>query len=287
MWKDSYCIGVDKIDQQHKALFEMVYHLIQTVNENHSWEEQKEECRQSITFLKEYVVEHFADEEAYQEEIGYEGLAQHKKLHKDFTKEVVLYGMKLEQSSFDPAVVKNFLGLLTAWLIYHVADADQKIIQKSVPVISAPLDVALQWYLKSVSDVLHTMVLIDTSLIQKGMVKESDSLGEVFIALDMIGDVEGRVMFGYSKEFAIEMMKQMTSMEMTEIDEMVCSAMAEVSNIISGNAAMVAKGNGYEYDITPPAILTDPDMTKQIVSKNGILLKTPLGVLTVAAEMKH
>lgn len=287
MWKDSYCIGVDKIDQQHKALFEMVYRLIQTVNENHSWEEQKEECRQSIAFLKEYVVEHFADEEAYQEEIGYEGLAQHKKLHKDFTKEVVLYGMKLEQSSFDPAVVKNFLGLLTAWLIYHVADADQKIIQKSVPVISAPLDVALQWYLKSVSDVLHTMVLIDTSLIQEGMVKESDSLGEVFIALDMIGDVEGRVMFGYSKEFAIEMMKQMTSMEMTEIDEMVCSAMAEVSNIISGNAAMVAKGNGYEYDITPPAILTDPDMTKQIVSKNGILLKTPLGVLTVAAEMKH
>ena len=48
-----------------------------------------------LGFLKEYVVYHFRDEEAYQQSIGYAGFEAHQREHQQFTQTVLAYEKKL------------------------------------------------------------------------------------------------------------------------------------------------------------------------------------------------
>ena len=62
MWKDSYRLGVERIDQQHMELFRMTEDLVNAVKAGAG----VEEYQKALGFLKDYVVYHFRDEEAYQ-----------------------------------------------------------------------------------------------------------------------------------------------------------------------------------------------------------------------------
>ena len=126
MWKDSYKIGVDLIDEQHKELFDRVDRLLEVIKKD-DFSEKRDECSKAINFLKEYVVKHFSEEEAYQESIKYSGLDEHKKLHKDFTDEILKQETKIAESNFDISVLQNFATILTNWLVEHVTVEDQKL----------------------------------------------------------------------------------------------------------------------------------------------------------------
>ena len=123
MWKESYRIGIDLIDRQHEELFRATDTLVRAIEAN----ADKQTFRQTITFLKDYTVRHFHDEEAYQASIHYSGMEDHKKAHRKFTGIILDYERRLVESDFDIRIVKDLAGTLTAWLIYHVADADQRI----------------------------------------------------------------------------------------------------------------------------------------------------------------
>jgi len=43
----------------------------------------------------------------------------------------------------------------------------------------------------------------------------------------------------------------------SELDEMCCSAIAELGNMISGNASTMLYNEGIQVDITPPDIVSD------------------------------
>ena len=126
MWKESYRLGVDRIDEQHIELFRMTEELIRAIERRTS----TEAYQKALGFLKDYVIYHFADEEQYQASIGYSGLAEHQKEHREFTSTVLDYEKKLEANGYDLATLKDLAGMLTAWLIYHVADTDQKIVDR-------------------------------------------------------------------------------------------------------------------------------------------------------------
>jgi hemerythrin len=125
MWKESLCIGVEGIDEQHKALFDKTEELLKNVNsgvDNH-----KQECIAAILFLKDYAVKHFQDEEAYQKSIDYPEYEEHKELHESFIQTVLSHEKKMAESDFAEKHVKEFTGTLVAWLVYHVSNTDQKI----------------------------------------------------------------------------------------------------------------------------------------------------------------
>ena len=74
-WRDEYLIGIDKIDEQHKRLFEISEVLDKTNEIN--------EVKDILLYLKEYMEFHFVTEESLMEKYKYEGLEEHKQLHKD------------------------------------------------------------------------------------------------------------------------------------------------------------------------------------------------------------
>ncbi len=127
IWKEKYKLGVPQIDGQHQELFRRVTDFVETVRKPVPWEEKVEKVNQTLAFMKDYVVTHFHDEEAYQKKIGYPQLEAHTKIHNDMVAYVVDIARQYEEQGYQEQLIQQFAGKLLAWLINHVASEDQKI----------------------------------------------------------------------------------------------------------------------------------------------------------------
>lgn len=127
MWKDKYRVGVDLIDEQHKELFSRLSKFIEVVQNDIAWEEKIDQVKETMEFMQEYVVTHFDDEEAYQEEIGYPDIEKHKQAHAKFKQGINDYVEIFEESGYTEEKIQELSGRLMAWLIMHVGHMDQKI----------------------------------------------------------------------------------------------------------------------------------------------------------------
>ncbi|AFS79567.1 hemerythrin-like metal-binding protein [Gottschalkia acidurici 9a] len=127
MWKDKYRVGVDLIDEQHKELFNRLSTFIQIVQNEDNWDDKLDRVKETMEFLQDYVVYHFNDEEAYQEEIGYPDIENHKKIHAEFKQGINDYVKLLEQGGFTQEKIQELSAKLMTWLIMHVGRMDQKI----------------------------------------------------------------------------------------------------------------------------------------------------------------
>lgn len=130
VWKDEFNIGVDIIDKEHKKLFKIINKLFEFKDEEST---RQWACREGIKFFKQHAVNHFADEEAYMDSINYEGIEQHKHLHKGFRENTLpALELELEQSDYSPDSVEHFLGVCAGWLIGHTLSEDVNIVSNSV-----------------------------------------------------------------------------------------------------------------------------------------------------------
>jgi hemerythrin len=127
LWKDQYELGVPLIDAQHKELFRRVEAFLQVLRSGVSWDDKALQLNDTLEFMKGYVVEHFRDEEEYQESIGYPGYEAHKQIHNNMVDYVLEVSKQYEESNKNEDLMQQFGGRLLAWLINHVAAEDQRI----------------------------------------------------------------------------------------------------------------------------------------------------------------
>lgn len=120
-WKDTYNIGVDEVDSQHRQLADMVTRLETSL----ATDQESKELGNTLKFLVDYTKKHFAAEEDLMVSSGFPGLTQHKKLHKTLIQEVtgVLIGLKKGQA-LEPQKLITFL---TEWLVNHILEEDKQI----------------------------------------------------------------------------------------------------------------------------------------------------------------
>lgn len=107
-WREDLNIGVDVIDREHQRLFKIINKLFtfQEEEKDSQWT-----CQEGIKYFKEHAMNHFADEEAYMESIGYEDLEQHQLLHRGFREHTLpALEQELERSDYAPEAVEHFLG---------------------------------------------------------------------------------------------------------------------------------------------------------------------------------
>lgn len=127
LWKDKYELGVPLIDTQHKELFRRVESFMQVLRSEDNWEERVPQLNETLEFMKRYVVEHFRDEEEYQQSINYPGYEAHKEVHNGMVNYVQEVSKQYENSNYDEQLMQQLGGRLLAWLINHVAAEDQRI----------------------------------------------------------------------------------------------------------------------------------------------------------------
>lgn len=275
MWKDTYCLGVAQIDNQHKELFQLVENLIETMDADPC---PRVQLSSAVDFLKKYVHNHFRDEETYQEFIHYPHIEEHKKQHRLFGKTVIEYEKKFQETCYDVNVIKSFTGVLIAWLIYHVMNEDLKIakgeLAQSDDHLSVQTKSVLDCFATSVSHVFETMFEIKTNHLSQSQppIFQDDA---IHAKIEFVGEFAGEIIYSFPKKFASHVMLAMTGMQLHEMDHILHSAMAEISNIISGNAATELVRQGQECDIRPPVMSIG-----SIPFNNALLDRHTLGITT-------
>jgi len=274
MWKETLRIGVDIIDEQHKELFEKAEELLGEVNSTAI--ERKQKCISLILYLKDYAVKHFADEEAYQESIGYKGFAIHKKIHEEFKKDVLYHERKMIGSDFSDKDVKEFTGLLIAWLLYHVSDADQKIVKKSeeLDLLHSYSDIISY----SICNILDIYQVTDSQSVKKADVYDEINDDIFVIRAGLGGDISGYITLIYPPEFVKSLIFSMTGYESESIDDLGKSLLLAVSDF---TCQAICRLISKEKDIDCHADLSAITNKYAIQSDERIALDTGKGIVEV------
>jgi len=274
MWKDSFCIGIKEIDEQHKVLFDKVEELI---NEIRKGTVCKETCISTIVFLKDYSISHFADEEAYQRSINYPDYPKHKALHEQFLKTVLEHEATMVACDFELTSMKHFAGMLGAWLLYHVADEDQKITSLAVPVDNLSTYDEMAFF--SVKDALHKLAGFDIDSM-KVIESHNDCFKEsVTVRVGLVGDERGEVVISFPHILTKSLIFNMLGFTPDYIGELEMSALKEIANIVSGSICgqLVSNKNCF-LDIMPPEIVER--------DTNGNLdIDTGKGIIEISVEI--
>ena len=276
MWKESLRIGLDVIDGQHIEIFKITDELLKALRGGDA--ARKEKCVETVLYLKEYAVKHFNDEEAYMRSIGYRDIDQHKILHDKFRETVAQHENKMLKSDYAYEDIKNFTGMLIAWLLYHISDADQKI-EKTGAGAPHRHDGIVR---DSVCETINKMARLNQSVIIAGA-REEPPDGSLAVEISFTGDISGHVTYVYSVPFMKNLIHAMMNYTPDEIDGLVVSALFETSNIISGTVCgKIAKEEGIFCDITTPQKTQTPPR-----SGERIILDTGIGVIEVDLEVVY
>ncbi|MFZ5353499.1 MAG: bacteriohemerythrin [Bacillota bacterium] len=120
-WKDDLAIGVLEVDNQHKELFKKVSDLFEACTAGKG----KEEISQVVSYLEDYVVVHFRDEEGLQAKYSYPEFESHKKQHEQFIKDFIALKEKLQFEGPTATVIIQLNHTLVNWLINHIRKTDK------------------------------------------------------------------------------------------------------------------------------------------------------------------
>jgi hemerythrin-like metal-binding protein len=279
MWKNSYAVGNDLIDGQHRELFAMADDLVDAIRRRKG-SAGPEACARAVTFLKDYTVKHFSDEEDLQAALGYADLTAHKELHLGFVATVTDYEKRLLESDFDSKVMQQFAGAVIGWLIYHVVGEDKKITEKvaagvrDVPDRTEPAQFDA-CFADSACEVLGQMLNIPVRVITE--TPPGSEKGDISVSVGLTGDCPGKAEFVFPLVTALRIVQSLTMTDPDGFNDMVESALREISNIVSGNAASRIAEMGYACDITPPKL----HRGQRPFLIGGKAVKCELGVMAV------
>ncbi|TVM32323.1 bacteriohemerythrin [Oceanidesulfovibrio marinus] len=120
VWSDKLSVGIDSIDDQHKILVD----LINELNEAMKQRKANEAIIDVLDRLKNYVVEHFANEEKLFDRYGYPETKSHKEIHTMFVDKVVEFDKALKAGSVTLSM--EIMKFLKDWLTGHIMGTDKK-----------------------------------------------------------------------------------------------------------------------------------------------------------------
>lgn len=112
VWQDSYALGDDKIDQEHKDFFELAEKLAITT--------AQPELLSTISDLLQHVKVHFGDEEEVMQKVGFHHYKSHVKEHNLMLEQLLNITHKIEQKIWHHDEVQSFLDKWTK----HILHAD-------------------------------------------------------------------------------------------------------------------------------------------------------------------
>ena len=105
---------------------------------------------------------------------------------------------------------------------------------------------------------------------------------DITVIIGVSGKLQGNVLYGFSDSVSTEVVRRMIGEDMDARDPMALSALGEIANVITGNAATELTANGYPCDISPPVIIEPRGSTLTSTVPRQILVtfKSELGLLT-------
>ncbi|MDH3228541.1 MAG: bacteriohemerythrin [Alphaproteobacteria bacterium] len=113
-WQDSFSVGNEKMDDQHKGLVDLVNLL-----------DDEDMTGIALERLKSYVQEHFRDEERLLQAAGYPDLDEQKIQHKEFEDWLAQTHQSYVTGSGSKTLRQDVQEYLKSWLTEHILESDK------------------------------------------------------------------------------------------------------------------------------------------------------------------
>lgn len=119
-WDESFSVGVDELDRQHRGLLQATAGLAAAMRENAG----RRAVGQVVSELAWYAREHFLAEERLMAQWRFPGLDEHRAEHERFARRLGYFSCGLRLSK--PGVDRELLDFLQEWLRHHLLGLDQQ-----------------------------------------------------------------------------------------------------------------------------------------------------------------
>jgi hemerythrin len=123
-WQDAYNTGIEKLDVQHRRLFEIAneaYGLLK----NDLRVDKYDDIVAILTELRDYTRYHFQTEEEYMMSIGYKKFLSHKAEHADFIAKIDEVDLNKIDSNQDE-YLRTTLDFVCNWITGHILGRDKQ-----------------------------------------------------------------------------------------------------------------------------------------------------------------
>lgn len=119
-WQDSYSLGINEIDNQHKKLVSLIAKLYDAMSQAKA----NDVVGPILTELVMYTKTHFTTEEKYFAQFAYADAANHKLEHEKFVLKVKDFKDKFDSGKVGVSI--QLMNFLKDWLLNHILKSDKK-----------------------------------------------------------------------------------------------------------------------------------------------------------------
>jgi chemotaxis protein CheX len=112
---------------------------------------------------------------------------------------------------------------------------------------------------------------------------------EITVIISMIGAVAGTVFYSMSNESAIQFASALMGEKFYTLNELVQSGIAELGNVITGQASMRLAEAGYESNISTPSLIIGKGASISTFEYPRLVvpLTTPIGSFTIHLSLRE
>ncbi len=122
-WNENLKIGIPAIDKQHQMLCDTIDNFLDACKSGKG----RQEIVNIVSFLEQYTIRHFHDEEIVQKQSGYPKFAEHKAIHDDFIKKVQELKEEIIRDGVSIVTVGKINSVVVDWLLNHIKKEDQEL----------------------------------------------------------------------------------------------------------------------------------------------------------------
>jgi hemerythrin len=120
IWNETYSVGVQELDDQHKALIRMINEMQYAMNNDKG----QEAISSIVNQMFDYMEVHFTTEEGYMQKCAYPGLQGHQLKHEEFR--VKARDLRERTASGEFILSFEVVQFLSDWLQNHIMISDMK-----------------------------------------------------------------------------------------------------------------------------------------------------------------
>jgi chemotaxis protein CheX len=144
-------------------------------------------------------------------------------------------------------------------------------------------------FVEAASEVLQSECQMTVQRGNLTLYKSAMTTDDVTVLISLVGQVQGVVLYGFSQQTGIGLVSKVMKQEFSDFDNLAQSGVAELGNVISGQATIRLSKAGFTANISPPTLINGKGITISTLDFSRIVvpLNTELGDLTVHLALRE
>lgn len=144
-------------------------------------------------------------------------------------------------------------------------------------------------FIQAAVEVLKAEVGAEVSRGEISLQKSALTSEDITVLINLIGDVYGVVMYGMPTATGLKLVSKIMGQDFTELNSLAQSGVAELGNVISGQATIRFSEAGYRSNISTPMVLTGNgiEISTLDFSRLVVPLTTQYGSFTVHLALRE